>query len=123
MKAQEFIDKYYPYALQVEKETGISAIAMLAQSAGESGWKEAEGNMMFGIKDTDGLNGNEQLITTTEYFATDDVKLPYIYWIKKVKKGNTYVYKYKCKDYFRKYATPYESFKDYAIFVKTNPRY
>lgn len=123
MKAKKFIDKYLPEANKVERETGISAIAMIAQSAGENGWKPGPGNMMFGVKDTDGINGNEQLIRTTEYFPTPDRKFPVIHSITRVKKGNVYVYKYDIEDYFRKFDTPADSFRHYAQFIFDNPRY
>lgn len=123
MKAKKFIDKYLPEALIVEKETGISAEAMVTQSAGEGGWKEGLGNMMFGIKDIDGLNGNEQLIRTKEYHTTPHIKYPKIYSITPVKKGNTIVYKYDVETWFRKYNSPTDSFRHYANFILTNPRY
>ena len=123
MKAVDFIKKYLPEAKKVEHETGISAIAMIAQSAGENGWKEGPGNMMFGIKDTDGINGNEQLIRTKEYLPTPDYKFPVIHSITRVKKGNVYLYKYDIEDYFRKYDTPADSFRHYAQFIFENPRY
>jgi flagellum-specific peptidoglycan hydrolase FlgJ len=123
MKAQAYINKYLPEAKKVEKETGISAIAMLAQSAGEGGWKEGPGNMMFGIKDTDGINENEQLIRTTEYLPIPDHKFPVIHSVTRVKKGNTFMYKYDIEDYFRKYDTPADSFRHYTQFIFKNPRY
>lgn len=123
MTAEEYLLKFYPEVKKVEKETGISAIAMLAQSAGESGWKEPVGNMFFGVKDTDGLNGNEQLIRTTEYLSTPNVKFPKVHSIIQVKKGNTIMYKYDCEDYFRKYDTPADAFRGYCEFIFKNPRY
>ena len=123
MKAIDYIKRFYPEAQKVELETGISAVAMLAQSAGESGWKAGPGNMMFGIKDTDGINGNEQLIRTKEYLPTPDTKFPVIHSITKVKKGKVIMYLYDCEDYFRKYDTPADSFRHYAEFIFENPRY
>lgn len=121
MTPEKFIQTYYPFALNVEKKTGISAIAILAQSALESGWGEkAVGNMMFGIKDTDGINGNEQLITTTEFSKSALLKFPVIISIKKQLNG---LYKYIVKDYFRKYNTPEDSFLDHANFFLKNKRY
>lgn len=123
MSADEFLKKYYSEAKKVEAETGISAIAMIAQSAGESGWKEPKGNMFFGIKDTDGLNSNEQLIRTTEYLSSPNVKFPKIYSITPIKRGNSTIYKYDCEDYFRKYDTPADAFRGYSEFIYKNPRY
>ena len=51
MKPTEFINKYMPFAKIPQTETGIPAIAIIAQSALESGWgKKAIGNNLFGIK-------------------------------------------------------------------------
>ena len=123
MKAIDYIKKFYPEAQKVEMETGISAVAMIAQSAGESGWNIGPGNMMFGIKDTDGINGNEQLIRTKEYLTTPNASFPVIHSITPVRKGNLTLYKYDCEDYFRKYNTPADSFRHYAEFIFENPRY
>lgn len=121
MKPELFIKKYKPYADEVEKLTGISSVFLLAQSALESGWGDkAVGNMMFGVKDTDGLNGNEQLIVTTEYLKHANAKFPQIISIKRQVNG---LYKYIVKDYFRKYNSPKESFLDHANFLIRNPRY
>ncbi len=122
MHPKDFVMKYKPFAEQVEKESGLKATVILAQSALETGWGEkALGNMMFGVKDTDGINGNEQLITTTEYLKTDKGKFPGI--ISKIFDPVRKLWKYKVKDWFRKYPTPYESFIDHAKFLKFNPRY
>lgn len=124
MKPNEFVKSYFPFALQTESKTGISAIAILAQAALESSWgKAAPGNMFFGIKDTDGINGNEQLLTTTEYSRRSDLKFPEIISVVPVVKGGVKMFKYKVKDYFRKYKTPEESFTDHAQFFLKNKRY
>jgi len=124
MTVKDFIKKYYPYALETQTKTGISAIAILAQSAIETGWGEkCPGNMMFGIKDTDGLNGHEQLITTTEYHSTAGVKYPEVISIKPVTYSGKKMFKYTVKDYFKKYNSPEESFTDHANFFKNNKRY
>ena len=124
MKPQEFTEKYYPEALQTQKYTGISAIAILAQAALESGWGEhAPGNAFFGVKDTDGINGNEQLITTTEYSRRFDLKFPEILSVTPVTIGGIPYFKYIVKDYFRKYDTPEQCFADHAQFFIKNPRY
>jgi len=96
---------------------------MIAQSAGESGWKPGPGNMMFGIKDFDGINGNEQLIRTKEYLSHKNAKFPVIHSITPVMKGKVRMYKYDVETYFRKYDTPADSFRDYAKFIQENPRY
>ena len=77
MNPKQFVKAYLPYAKETETKTGISAIAILTQAALESGWgKVAPNNMFFGIKDTDGVNGNEQLITTTEYTRSAKNPMP-----------------------------------------------
>jgi flagellar protein FlgJ len=123
MKPKDFVTKYLPYAKMTEAKTGIHSIAILTQAALESGWGEkAPGNMFFGVKDTDGINGNEQLLTTTEYSTKETLKVPQIIsktLIDPVKK----LYKYVVKDYFRKYNTPEESFTDHANFFLKNSRY
>jgi flagellar protein FlgJ len=124
MTVKEFIKAYMPFAKQVELETGISAVFIMAQAALESGWgKFAPGNMLFGVKDTDGVNGNEQLITTTEYSKRYDLKFPVILSITPVLVKGEKFYKYLVKDYFRKYETPAESFRDHALFFNKNKRY
>ncbi|MGH2645755.1 MAG: glucosaminidase domain-containing protein, partial [Chitinophagaceae bacterium] len=50
---KQYVDEYGPYAMQSEKDTGISALFSLAQSALETGWgRQVKGNNMFGIKAT-----------------------------------------------------------------------
>lgn len=124
MTPEKFIEAYLPFAKETESKTGISALVILAQAALESGWGEAApGNMFFGVKDTDGLNGNEQLITTTEYSRRADLKFPVIVSVTPVVKNGVKMFKYIVKDYFRKYNTPEESFTDHAKFFLSNPRY
>lgn len=124
MKFKDFCEKYYKEALKTEAETGISAIAILAQAALESGWGEhAPGNMFFGVKDNDGVNGNEQLITTIEYSRRADLKFPVILSVNPVTISGQKYFKYIVKDYFRTYDSPFECFKDHAGFFLRNPRY
>lgn len=124
MTKQAFVNHYGPFAIASEKETGISAIAQLSQGALESAWgKIAPGNMLFGVKDTDGINGNEQLLTTTEYSRNANAKFPNIISVTPVMRNGQKWYKYKIKDYFRKYPTPKESFVDHASFFIKNKRY
>lgn len=120
MTPENFVKIYLPEAKKVEKKTGFHHLIPLTQGALESGWgKKAVGNNFFGIKDTDGVNGNEQLITTTEYLSTDKVKFPVI--IKIVKAGNKF--KYTVKDWFRKYPSAQLAFEDHINFFLKNKRY
>ncbi|PTT07116.1 peptidoglycan hydrolase [Flavobacterium sp. HMWF030] len=124
MKPELFVNKYLPYANKVEALNGISAVAILTQAALESAWGDvAPGNMFFGVKDTDGINGNEQLLTTTEYSSKGDLKFPEIISKEIVLKGGRKMFKYKVKDYFRKYETPEHCFADHAKFFIKNKRY
>lgn len=121
MTPKQFTQKYYPFALEVQREYGINAIGILAQCAVETGWgKVVVGNMMFGVKDSDGINGNEQLLTTTEYLNTPNAKFPVIISVKQIAKNRWH---YIVKDYFRKYATPADSFRDHALLFKRVARY
>jgi len=124
MVADKFVNTFRRYAVETERKTGISAIFTLAQAALESGWGErAIGNMFFGVKDTDGLNGNEQLLTTTEYSTKPDLKFPEVISVEKVIRNGKEMYKYKVKDWFRRYDTPEQSFTDHANFFIRNKRY
>jgi len=118
-----FIRTIYPYAKEVESITGFPALALIGQSAGETGWRIPKGNMYFGIKDTDGLNGNEQLIRTKEIHNNPFVVYPIIHSVTPFKQGGKTYYKYDIETYFRKYDSPKESFLDHANFILSNPRY
>jgi flagellum-specific peptidoglycan hydrolase FlgJ len=124
MTVQNFVKAYLPFAQQTEQKTGISKIAILTQAALESGWgKYAPGNMFFGVKDTDGINGNEQLLTTTEYSRRADLKFPVIISVTPIIKNGQKYFKYLVKDYFRKYKTPEECFTEHTNFFFKNSRY
>lgn len=124
MTPKQFVSAYLPFAKETEKKTGISAIAILTQAALESAWgKVAPGNMFFGIKDTDGINGNEQLLTTTEYTRSAKNPMPVAISSTPIIKNGVKMFKHKGKDYFRKYKTPAESFEDHTKFFFKNPRY
>lgn len=121
IRADQFVEKYYPYAERMEKDFGVPALVAMAQSALETGWgKHAPGNMMFGMKTGKSWKGGKQLLTTTEYHSTDKVKYPEILSITKVSGKR---FKYRVKDWFRKYKSPYDSFVDYARLLKRRSRY
>jgi len=124
MTPKDFKAKYLSDAEASEAKTGISKWATLAQAAEESGWGEhCPGNMMFGVKDTDGLNGNEQLITTTEYSKRSDLKFEHFISVEPCVINGEKFFKYKIQSYFRKYNTPEESFTDHGNFFIRNERY
>lgn len=120
MTPEEFVKTYLPEAKKVEAKTGFHYLIPLTQGALESGWgAKVKGNNFFGIKDTDGVNGNEQLITTTEYLSTNKAKFPTIISITKI--GNKF--KYIVKDWFRKYPSAEKAFEDHINFFLKNKRY
>lgn len=120
--ASIFVSKYHRYALESEKKTNINAKAVLAQAALETGWgKTVVGNMLFGIKAGPGIPAHKkQLLTTTEYSRSPNVQFPVIISVQKQPNG---LYRYKVKDWFRRYESPKESFDDHARFFFENPRY
>ncbi len=119
-----FVNKYRGFAQSAELATGVPALVILTQAAIESAWgKSAPGNMFFGVKDTDGINGNEQLLTTTEISRRADLKFPVIISITPVTIDGKKYFKYRVKDYFRKYYSPEDSFTDHGLFLKKNKRY
>lgn len=121
MTPKDFTTKFYPQAKISEQKTGVPALVVMAQAALESAWGAvAPGNMFFGKKDNDGINGNEQLLLTTEYIDNPNKKFPVV--VSVVKVGQK-LWKYKVKDWFRKYSTPEESFTDHAKLISTAPRY
>lgn len=100
----------------------IHPATILARAAIESGWgKHVVAFNFFGIKDFDGVNGNEVLITTHEYHKTRNVKYPKVLSI--VWDAVRKLFKYKVQDYFRKYNNASESFYDFCMFLIKNPRY
>lgn len=124
MLPKDFTKLYLPFAKNSEYKTGISAVFILAQAAIESAWGEhAPGNMFFGIKDTDGINGNEQLITTTEYSKRSDLKFERLMHMEPCTINGEKFFKYTIQSYFRKYNSPEESFTDHANFFLKNSRY
>jgi len=106
----KFIQSLYPYAKDVEQDTGIDARVMLAQSALETGWGKhqilkQDGSPsfnLFGIKAQSDWEGDSAEITTTEYRGGLAMK----------EQAN-----------FRSYSSYGESFKDYAKFLQGNERY
>lgn len=119
----EFIKKYYRFALATEQKTGIKAIFTLAQAGLESGWgKHAPRNNFFGIKGRTAPPNKRQLLTTTEVFSTDRHrnKFPEVISVTQRADGK---YLYKVKDWFMAYATPEEGFTDHAEFFFKNKRY
>lgn len=118
MTAEDFIKQFKPVAEIVEKETGIPALAMLAQSALETGWgTKVKGNNFFGIK------GKDVLVRTKEILSKPNVHFPEIISITPIKINGKQFYEYDVRTWFAGYATPVDSFRGYAKFIKENKRY
>jgi flagellar protein FlgJ len=108
--AVEFVRQHRVAAEQAQAATGIPAHFMLAQAAHETGWgrhpiRHADGSPthnLFGIKAGAGWTGPTAEITTTE--VIDGVAR-------------------KVRARFRAYASPAESFADYAALMRNSPRY
>ena len=125
MKPKDFVTTYLPFAKIAEQKTGISAIAILAQGALESGWGTAVvGNSFFGVKSQPGaIDADKQLIATTEYSRRMDLKFPVILSVTPVIRNGVKMYKYSVKDYFEKYDSAAECFEEHGNFFIQNPRY
>ncbi|TFW09620.1 flagellar assembly peptidoglycan hydrolase FlgJ [Oxalobacteraceae bacterium OM1] len=110
MHVREFADKMAPHAEEASRATGIPAKFMLGQAALESGWGRREivgadgtqSHNLFGIKAGPGWKGKVVEAATTEYVNG----VP-----------QTRVEK------FRAYDSYADSFRDYANFLRSNPRY
>lgn len=107
---QDFLNRMSPEAVQVSRDTGVSAQLMLGQAALESGWGKREIRMpdgsnsfnLFGIKANADWHGKVAEIMTTEY-----------------RNGLAY----KQTEKFRVYSSYAEAFRDYAHLISNNPRY
>lgn len=125
---EAFVTRYYPHAQKAAKSSGIPVVFALAQSALESGWgKSITGNMMFGVKKGSGKNyggwkGDTQLVTTTEYSSSATRYFPFVFPGYPVQASNG-KWKYKIKDVFRAYPSPFYSFVDWAGLLFKNKRY
>jgi len=92
-----FIREFSGYAQEASAATGIDPRIILAQSALETGWgRRAPNNNYFGIK------GAGAVQATTEF--VNGIPVP-------------------VRDSFRTYQSPAESFRGYASFINSNPRY
>jgi peptidoglycan hydrolase FlgJ len=108
--AATFISQHTKAAQVAEKQTGIPAAFMIAQSALETGWgrkeiRHADGTPaynLFGIKAGANWKGPTAEVTTTEYVNGKPQKMV---------------------QRFRAYGSYAESFADYAKLMRDNPRY
>jgi flagellar protein FlgJ len=107
---REFQEKMGPHAEEASRATGIPAKFMLGQAALESGWgkREIVGNdgtrshNLFGIKANAAWKGKVVEAPTTEYInGVPQTRM----------------------EKFRAYDSYADSFRDYAQFMRSNPRY
>ena len=106
----DFVRTFLPHAEAAARELGVDPQALLAQAALETGWGKsvpcnANGECsfnLFGIKATGRWNGDSVSVPTIEF----EEGIP-------VRKAER----------FRAYASPTESFRDYASLIRNNPRY
>lgn len=120
--APQFINSHFSDAKEVEKLYHMDFRILLTVSALETGWGlYVKHNNYFGIKYAKGMQ--KQLITTTEYLPTDDVKFEQIISITPVVRNGKPMYKYIVKDWFSVYPSALDSFKGYYLFLQDNPRY
>ena len=108
---EQFVKDNYKYALQVERETGIPALAIMAQAALESAWgNKAIGNNIFGIKYKSG-DALYQDVLTTEYSSKEDAYKDYESktWIPGLK-----LWKFKKWSRFADYDSPLDAFRAHS---------
>lgn len=96
-----FVQELAPAASRIGAEYGIDPALIITQAAIESGWgKNVAGNNYFGVK-SHGQPGGQNILTHEEING----QLVPVY------------------DNFRQYNSLEESMRDYAQFLKDNPRY
>jgi flagellum-specific peptidoglycan hydrolase FlgJ len=123
LSPEDFVKKYYPYAAECEKNTGLPLEISLTQGALETGWSgSTPGNMFFGEKMPYGWTGKRQLLTTTEVLNDDrqGSKFPKVHSIAKRSDGR---YLYIVDDWFKAFDSITESFESHARLITGNNRY
>lgn len=107
---EEFVKSLWPHAQQAGKDLGVAPEALLAQAALETGWGRSimrhpdgrSSHNLFGIKADARWQGERLAMPTLEYADGGAVKR---------------------NEPFRVYDSFAGSFRDYADFVRNNPRY
>jgi hypothetical protein len=85
------------------------------------GEEKFPGLISLALKDRSGKEENRQLLTTTEYSTRDDLKFPEIISVTAIMRKNQQLYRYRVRDYFRKYDSPEECFDDHSLFFFVIP--
>lgn len=107
---QRFIEEMSPHAAVAAEQSGIPAQFLIGHAALESGWGRYQilhrdgqpSHNLFGIKADGGWTGRVAEVTTTEYLGGVPVKRV---------------------EPFRAYDSYEAAFRDYADFLRNNPRY
>ncbi len=107
---QQFLSQLQPFARQVEKALGVPSEVLLAQATLETGWGQKLPRLpdgrnsfnLFGIK-ADARWPGARVTQQTLEFSGGAMQQE--------------------RAQFRAYASPHESFQDYAQFLQSNPRY
>jgi peptidoglycan hydrolase FlgJ len=105
-----FISQVWPQAQQAAQQLGVHPVSLIAQAALETNWGRsvprsasgASSNNLFGIKAGASWNGDSVIAGTQEFQGG-------------AAHGTSAV--------FRVYASPGESFQDYAALLQRNPRF
>jgi flagellar protein FlgJ len=109
-RSRDFVNRFWPHALEASKETGLPAHFILGQAALESGWGARETRApdgaptfnLFNIKAGQSWRGASAEVPTTEYLGGAAQKV---------------------SARFRSYGSYAEAFRDYATLLKSNGRY
>jgi flagellar protein FlgJ len=109
-RSRDFVNRFWPHALEASRETGLPAHFILGQAALESGWgaRETRGPdgaptfNLFNIKAGQGWRGASTEAATTEFVGGAAQKT---------------------SARFRSYGSYAEAFRDYAALLKNNGRY
>ena len=119
MEPGKFVKENYPFAVEVERETGIPAVAIVAQAALESGWGEKSiGNNIFGIKYRKGDTGFRKVLTTE---FSEDPNAFRGHEVKSVKfDSDVNKYRFKVYQYFAEYPSVKAAFMAHARLLLSN---
>ena len=101
---EAFVKSIWPAAQETAKELGVSARALVAQAALETGWGRklvggSDSHNLFGIKATGGWQGDKVRSGTHEFYAGKRVDI---------------------RDDFRAYDSVQQSFDDYAQLMRSS---
>jgi hypothetical protein len=117
LSPRAFYRQYIAFAKATEAAYGVPALFTLAQSAVETGWgASAPGNMMFGVKaKPSDPPEHRQLLRTREVLKTPNAHFPEVISVTPRPDAQ---YDYVVRDWFRKYDSPEDSFRDHALLLK-----